>query len=282
MFRFRHEAAAILHIRALRGDARAATLEPCPVNATFRNHWFRVITFTQSTPRSALAAHQHGVVSSSQLQALGFTDRAVRKRCAAGRLHRIHRGVYAVGHSRLTIQGRWMAAVLFGGPGTVLSHRAAGAEGMLRRWSGAPAITVPSRRRRSGLIEIHCSSLPADERTVLNGIPITTWPRTLLDLATVLDHDALLRALNEADARELTDPISLVALLERHRGERGAGALRRALDDAGRGSGITREELEERFAAFAATAGSRCRSSTPRSRPATAITSPTRSGPKRG
>jgi len=148
-----------------------------------------------------------------------------------------------------------MAAVLFGGPGTVLSHRAAGAEGMLRRWSGAPAITVPSRRRRSGLIEIHCSSLPADERTVLNGIPITTWPRTLLDLATVLDHDALLRALNEADARELTDPISLVALLERHRGERGAGALRRALDDAGRGRGITREELEERFASFARHSG---------------------------
>ena len=78
--------------------------------------------------------------------------------------------------------------------------------------------------------------LPADERTVLDGIPITTWPRTLLDLATVLDHDALLRALNEADARELTDPLSLAALLERHRGERGAGALRRALDEASTGA----------------------------------------------
>jgi very-short-patch-repair endonuclease len=126
---------------------------------------------------------------------------------------------------------------------------------MLRRWSGRPAITVPSRRRRSGLIEIHCSVLPADERTVLDGIPITTWPRTLLDLATALDHDALIRALNEADARELTDPLSLTALLERHRGERGAGALRRALDDASRGRGITRKELEERFAAFVRRSG---------------------------
>ena len=148
-----------------------------------------------------------------------------------------------------------MAAVLFGGPEAALSHRAAGAEWMLRRWSGRPAITVPSRRRRSGLIEIHCSVLPADERTVLDGIPITTWPRTLLDLATVLDHDALIRGLNEADARELTDPLSLTALLERHRGERGAGALRRALDEASRGHGITRGELEERFAAFARSSG---------------------------
>ena len=142
-----------------------------------------------------------------------------------------------------------MAAVLFGGPEAALSHRAAGAEWMLRRWGGRPAITVPSRRRRSGLIEIHCSVLPVDERTVLDGIPITTWPRTLFDLATVLDHDALIRALNEADARELTDSLSLTAILERHRGERGAGALRRALDDASRGRGVTREELEERFAA---------------------------------
>jgi len=73
--------------------------------------------------------------------------------------------------------------------------------------------------------------------------------------AALARHDALLRALNEADARELTDPLSLTALLERHRGERGAGALRRALDEASRGHGITRGELEERFAAFARRSG---------------------------
>ena len=92
--------------------------------------------------------------------------------------------------------------------------------------------------------------LPADERTVRDGIPITSVPRTLLDLATVLDHDALVRALNEAEAGRLADPLPLRALLDRHRGERGAGALRRALADVAFGRGITREELEERFAAF--------------------------------
>jgi hypothetical protein len=98
------------------------------------------------------AARQHGVIAVTQLQRIGFTAREVEVRVRAGRLHQIHRGVHAVGHQRLTIQGHRMAAVLFGGSGTVLSHRPAGAEWDHRRWSGAPAITVPSRRRPSGLI----------------------------------------------------------------------------------------------------------------------------------
>jgi hypothetical protein len=197
-----------------------------------------------------LAARQHGVVAATQLRRIGFTSRAIEVRLASGRLHRVHRGVYAVGHRTLTVSGLRLAAVLRGGTGTVLSHRAGGDEWGLRRWSGGPAITTPTPRHPIAGIETHFSRLPADERTVLDGIPITTWPRTLLDLATVLDHDALIRALDEADARELTDPLPLVALLERHRGERGAGALRRALGDASRGRGVTSEELEERFAAF--------------------------------
>lgn len=197
-----------------------------------------------------LAARQHGVVAATQLRWIGFTARAIEIRLASGRLHRIHRGVYAVGHRTLTVSGFRLAAVLRGGTGTVLSHRAAGADWGLRRWSGRPAVTTPTPRRPIAGIETHYARLPADERTVLDGIPITTWPRTLLDLATVLDHDALVRALNEAEARRLTDSLSLIALLERHRGERGAGALRRALDDASCGRGITRDDLEELFAAF--------------------------------
>jgi hypothetical protein len=148
-----------------------------------------------------------------------------------------------------------MAAVLSGGPGSVLSHRPSGAAWNLRSWSGRPAITVPGPRRPRSAIEIHSSNLPPDERTILNGIPITTVPRTLLDLATILDADALLRAVNEAEVQQLADPLSLPALLERHRGERGTGALRAALASAGFGRGITREELEERFARFIAQHG---------------------------
>lgn len=197
-----------------------------------------------------LAGRQHGVVAATQLRRIGFTARAIEIRIASGRLHRIHRGVYAVGHRTLTVRGMRMAAVLRGGAGTVLSHRAAGDEWGLRPWAGRPTITTPTPRRPSPAIEIHYSSLPADERTILDGVPITTWPRTLLDLATVLDHDALVRSLNEAIARRLSDPLSLTALLERHRGERGSGALRRAIADAAFGRGVTRRELEELFAAF--------------------------------
>lgn len=76
---------------------------------------------------AALAGLQHGVVSLSQMLGAGLSRGAVKRRSAGGRLHRVHRGVYAVGHSCLTDHGRWMAAVLAAGPGTVLSHRSAGA-----------------------------------------------------------------------------------------------------------------------------------------------------------
>jgi predicted transcriptional regulator of viral defense system len=68
---------------------------------------------------------QHGVVATWQLLALGLTMGSIRARVANGRLHRVHRGVYAVGHRRLTVKGRMMAAVLACGPDAVLSHRSA-------------------------------------------------------------------------------------------------------------------------------------------------------------
>jgi hypothetical protein len=204
---------------------------------------------------ATLAARQHGVVSSSQLQSLGLSDRAVRKRCAAARLHRLHRSVYAVGHTRLTLEGRWMAAVLAGGPGAVLSYRPAGGHWNLRRWTGRPAITVPTRRRSSGPIEIHCSTLPDDEWTTRDGIPITTVPRTILDLATLLDHHDLARVIEEAEFQQLADELSLPTLLERHRGERGTRRVAAAIEASGYGKGVTRRELEELFVRFVVAAG---------------------------
>ncbi len=142
--------------------------------------------------------------------------------------------------------------MLAGGPGAVLSHRPAGAEWQLRDWSGRQTITVASWRRSTKQIEIHSSPLPPDEITILEGIPITTVPRTLLDLATVLDPNALLNAVNRAEARGMGDVLSLPAILERHAGERGTLRLRTVLQDAGYGKGVTFEELEEAFARFLA------------------------------
>ena len=88
-----------------------------------------------------LAARQHGVVSLEQLVTIGFSPRAVARRVQSGRLHRLHRGVYAAGHPRVSLRGHWLAATLAGGEGVVLSHRsAAHLRGLIDR-SGAAEIT---------------------------------------------------------------------------------------------------------------------------------------------
>src|SRR3954453_21449092 len=123
---------------------------------------------------AGLASRQHGVVARWQLTAFG--DDAIDHRIAAGRLHRIHRGVYAVGHSVLSMRGHWHAAVLTGGPGTVLSHRAAAGLWDLRNTRALEG-TSPRPLRRPGIIT-HRATLPPDEVTTRGGIPTTTAART--------------------------------------------------------------------------------------------------------
>ena len=123
-----------------------------------------------------LAARQYGVVAARQLRALGVTSQAISLRARNGRMHRVHQGVYAVGHRLLTVRGRWMAAVLAGGPGAVLSHASAGALWELRR-SSAALIDVTTRRTgraRPGLRIHRPRTLRPDETTTKDGIPVTT------------------------------------------------------------------------------------------------------------
>src|SRR5690348_5542663 len=75
----------------------------------------------------SLARSQHHVISRRQLLDLGFSSSAIEHRLDSGRLHRVHFGVYAVGHPVLTQYGRWMAAILACGDGAVLSHSSAAA-----------------------------------------------------------------------------------------------------------------------------------------------------------
>jgi very-short-patch-repair endonuclease len=194
-----------------------------------------------------LAERQHGVVATRQLAALGLQQRAVSYRAAAGRLHRVHRGVYAVGHTVLTANGRRMAAVLAAGPGAVLSHASAAALWEIRPTNATRIdVTVRTKRGRArrGLRIHRTSTLQADEVTDHQGIPVTTPSRTLLDLAATLPRRALERALDEAEVQELYDLTSLTAIARAHAGERGARALTEALDhDAG--TTLTDSELEE-------------------------------------
>jgi very-short-patch-repair endonuclease len=133
-----------------------------------------------------IARRQHGVVSYSQLRAAGMSQPVISKRTKAGRLHRLHRGVYAVGHTKLTFEGRCLAAVLACGDGAVVSHRSGAALwGMLKPHSGPIHVSVSGdggRRKRPGIAIHRSHSLSAAVTTRRNGIAITKPARTLRDL----------------------------------------------------------------------------------------------------
>ncbi len=154
-----------------------------------------------------LGTRQHGVISLSQLRSCGLSDSAVGDRVASGRLHRIHRGVYAVGHAGLGNEGRWMAAVLACGDGAALSHlSAAELWGMVRETRRSsdelPLIHVTVRgdgRSRPG-IRVHRSATvsPADVTRRL-GVPVTKPARTLDDVRRTLSSGVFASALRQAE-----------------------------------------------------------------------------------
>jgi hypothetical protein len=173
---------------------------------------------------SRLAGRQHGVVARWQLLAAGVTETLIDHRVACGRLHVLHRGVYAVGHKALTQEGAWTAALFAAGKGAVLSRRSAA-----ELWRIVPArsavshVTLAVARHPARLpgVHRHSSNLPPDEVTRAHWIPVTTVPRTMLDLASVLTRPELARAFREAEANHKLTPTSLSLLLDRHRGRRG-------------------------------------------------------------
>jgi REase_MTES_1575 len=195
---------------------------------------------------AALAVAQHGVVSRAQLLLLGLSDHHVDHRLRRRRLHRVHRGVFAVGHTALTVDGRRMAAVLAVGGDAVLSHATAAAAWELRPRSGSIHVTVPGTagRKRRAAIRLHRSrTLTPHQTTTHRGIPITTPARTIIDLARTLNGRPLEHALDLAERRRLLDfkelqhhpiPPSLQAVLSLYTA----------------GSTVTRSEMEERFLAL--------------------------------
>jgi len=194
-----------------------------------------------------LARRQWGVVTRAQLTELGVRDRGLADWVRSGRLQRLYRGIYAVGHDRLRLEGRWLAAVLACGPGAVLSHRDAAVLWDLRQSNSAYIdVTVPSRngRKRQAGIRVHRSGrLRRDEVTVKNGIPVTTVARTLLDLADVLDRQALKRVITEAEYLNRLDMAALTAVVSANPGRRSAKLIEAAAGRRHR----TRSKLETRF-----------------------------------
>lgn len=197
-----------------------------------------------------LAEAQHGVVARRQLLELGMGLGAIEHRISVGRLRRVQRGVYAVGHRPETQLSRWMAAVLSAGPEAVLSHRSAGSLwGILPPMAISPEVTRPTRGESRSTLRIHRSQLRPDEIRCVEGIPVTSAPRVMLDIAELSTMSQLEKALNEMEVRGITDELSILDLLKRHPRKRGNAKLRKLLADDEAVRGVTREELERRFAA---------------------------------
>src|SRR3954471_12688768 len=199
---------------------------------------------------AALATRQHGVIARVQLVEIGLSLDAIDYRVKLGRLQPLHRGVYAVGHRALTRHGRWMAAVLAGGPGAVLRRPSAAALWGIRE--GAPArveIAAPRDRRRPA-IAVQRIELPDDERDEHNGIPVTTPARTLLDLAALLDEHRLTRAAERAETLRLTSPTSLAALVDRYPRRPGTPNLKRLIEDHRIVPTTTANDFERGFLTF--------------------------------
>jgi hypothetical protein len=203
-----------------------------------------------------IAARQHGVVSIRQLERLGFDRWSVHREVDAGRLHRLHRGVYAVGHQRLSWHGHCLAAVLANSP-AVASHRSAGwLWGLiLNRPEGKFHITAPTRRHSKPQFVLHRASLAEEDRALVEGIPVTSLARTQLDLAAEVDVDRVCRFLARSEDENTLDLRALQSILDRCGHHPGRGTLRTALAVYKPDLAITRSGLERRFRDLARKAG---------------------------
>jgi very-short-patch-repair endonuclease len=207
-----------------------------------------------------LADTHHGVVCRRQLAAAGITGAMLKARVASGHLLRLHRGIYAVGHTRLRREGWWLAAVLACGPRAALSHRDAAALHGIRPCSRAKVdVTVLGPRSQRPQIDLHRTTvLEPPDLTVVDGIPVTSVARTLVDLAGVVRPASLAKALSEAERMNLLDLRALRAAKARTQGRRGPGHARLAQALAeleAQGTTLTRSPLEVAFLGLASAAG---------------------------
>jgi hypothetical protein len=196
---------------------------------------------------AAIADRQHGNITRAQLVRLGLSRNQIAYRIKVGRLHSVHRGVYAVGRPARTALERACAAVLACGPGAALSHLSALALWGLANWPWGVAVTTPADRRHLG-IQLHRAEglLRRDFRRQA-GIRATSPARTLLDCAPLLSQRALARAVNEALRQRLVRRSDLADIVQRFPRHPGVRLLRRFADMKG---GPTRSGWEDDFPMF--------------------------------
>lgn len=188
--------------------------------------------------------HRHRVIDRRGLHELGITDRMIRVRERRGQLHPHWRGVWSIGSADLTPEGRCLAGALAVGRDAVISHHSAGGLWLIRDLGfGDIELSVPRDVVDRRGLAIHWSTtLHGPAVTTRRGVPITSVPRTLLDLADVLGPQALEDAIDRALTRRLLLGPPMERTLNAAVGRHGVPALREAL-----GLTLTRSELERLF-----------------------------------
>jgi len=195
------------------------------------------------------------VISARQLAELGYAKATISSAVQRGRLHPVHRGVYAVGHMALSWEGRCLAAVL-ARPDSVASHRtAAWIHGLLWSRPGTIHLTAPTRQRLKRDFVVHFARLQADDWTTVDVIPVTSPARTVLDLAPDESARDLGRLLRRADDNELLDRRRFDGLLARAGGHPGRAKLASALAIYKPETAVLRSNLERRFRDLVLAAG---------------------------
>lgn len=194
-----------------------------------------------------LAASQYGVVSRTQALASGLTPPAITRRLASGRFIRLHREVYALAGVPVSWRQTLLAAVLWGGPGSAASHRAAARLWKLDVADDLLEIITP-RRLDSKKVKAHRHDpLPAQDLKLIDGIPTTNIERTLMDLAAVVDIDALEDALDSALRKRLTTIARLRMRANQGSGRRGMNNLRRLISERTSEGQPTQSRFETRL-----------------------------------
>lgn len=192
-----------------------------------------------------MGSARHGVVSRAQLLEAGLSAMEIRTRLRNGTLLREHRGVYRVGHRAPSVEASYLAAVFAAGEGAFLGAGAAAhLWGLVRGQAPAPVVITTRQRRIDGVRVQRVRKLDPADVTVLNAIPITTVPRTLVELAAELSLDALARACHEAGVRHRVTPKAVEAVLARRQNSPGARKLRRIMSGEVR---VSLSKLESRF-----------------------------------
>jgi hypothetical protein len=192
-----------------------------------------------------LASNAHGVVTRRELLAVGLTPEEIRNRLGKGMLTKVHRGVYRVGHLAPSPEADYLAAVKACGDGALLAGRAAAhLWGLTKGSPPQPEVLTSNDRRVSRILVRRARRTGITDADSYRGIPLTTIPRTLVDLASSLPEPALARACHEAGVKYRTTPGQVEAVLERLPSARGGKRLRRVL----RGEvPVTLSRLEARF-----------------------------------